>query len=450
MFGIKRRRTLIRVLSYTVSAFCIAIILAVSGFVAAYKYRMGIEYSYQRALSELSEHVDAIDIALQKGYYAGTSAQLVGLSSEIWAEAGAANTDIAQMPLTSIDLENTTKFIAQAGDYANSLGKELAAGGKVSDGDRTQIRSLSDSAKKLSAQLADINERMQEGRISLFQSERLLRTSNVKQASTQTGIEDGFAHIEQSLSGLPSMIYDGPFSDSVARKQPELIQGKAAVSRDQARQNAASFLKVDIHTLKDAGETAGNLPTWNFTADSVSVFVSKTGGYTTRFIDTRSPTQTKLDAEAAQSRAAEFLKTRSIGSMTATYRLTSRNICTVNFAYTKNGVICYPDLVKVSVAMDTGEILSFDASGYIMNHKKRSLPTNIASRAAVTQKLSPVLKLQKTTMAIIPTDTGEAYCYELRCTGDQNQTVIDYFNAATGAEQQVLILTDTPGGQLPL
>mgnify|MGYP006875889170 CR=1 FL=1 len=53
-------------------------------------------------------------------------------------------------------------------------------------------------------------------------------------------------------------------------------------------------------------------------------------------------------------------------------------------------------------------------------------------------------------MAIIPTDTGEAYCYELRCTGDQNQTVIDYFNAATGAEQQVLILTDTPGGQLPL
>lgn len=450
MFGIKRRRTLIRVLSYTVSAFCIAIIFAVSGFVTAYKFRMGIEYSYQRALSELSEHVGAIDVALQKGYYASTSAQMVGLSSQIWAEAGAANTDIAQMPLTDIDMENTTKFIAQAGDYANSLGKELAAGGKVSDDDRARIKSLSNSAKKLSAQLSDVIDRMQAGRMHLFKSEQLLKTSNIKQAAAQTGVEDGFSTIEKSLSGLPSMIYDGPFSDSVARKQPALVQGKAQVSRDQARQNAAAFLQAAAGTLKDAGETAGNLPTWNFTTDSGSIFVSKAGGNVVRFINSRAPTETKFDQDAAQSRAADFLKTRNIGSMTATYRLTSRNICTVNFAYVKNGVTCYPDLIKLSVAMDTGEILSFDASGYIMNHHTRSLPAAGISRAAVTAKLSPVLKLQKVSMAVIPTDTGEIYCYELRCTGDNNQTVIDYFDAATGVEQQVLILTDTPGGQLPL
>lgn len=50
MFGIKRRRTLIRVLSYTISAFCLAIIVGISGYVMAYKYRMNIEYTYQRAL----------------------------------------------------------------------------------------------------------------------------------------------------------------------------------------------------------------------------------------------------------------------------------------------------------------------------------------------------------------------------------------------------------------
>ena len=450
MFGITHRRTLIRVLSYTVSAFCIAVIFAISGFVSAYKFRMGIEYSYQRALSELSEHVDSIDVALQKGYYAGTSAQLVGLSSQIWAQAGAANSNIAQMPLTSVNLENMTRFISQAGDYANSLSRELAAGGNVTDADRAQIKSLSDSAKKLSAQLADLTGKLQAGRIHLFKSEWLLHSSNIKQTVVQTSAEDGFTSIEKSLSGLPSMIYDGPFSDNVMRKEPQLTKGKADISREQARQNAASFLQISAQSLKDAGETAGTLPTWNFTAGTVSVYVTKAGGYVARFIDTRTPAQSKIDADAAQSRAGEYLKTRQIGSMSATYRLNSRNICTVNFAYTQNGTVCYPDLVKLGVAMDTGDIISFDATGYIMNHQKRTLGSPAVSRAAVTSKLSPALKLQKVTMTVIPTDSGEAYCYEMRCLGENNQTIIDYFNASTGVEQQVLILTDTPGGQIPL
>ena len=39
------------------------------------------------------------------------------------------------------------------------------------------------------------------------------------------------------------------------------------------------------------------------------------------------------------------------------YYSVADHICTVNFAAQQNGVTCYPDLIKVSVAMDNGSIV---------------------------------------------------------------------------------------------
>lgn len=42
--------------------------------------------------------------------------------------------------------------------------------------------------------------------------------------------------------------------------------------------------------------------------------------------------------------------------MVESYHLTENNIMTINFAYQDGGALCYPDLVKVGVALDNGEI----------------------------------------------------------------------------------------------
>jgi germination protein YpeB len=177
----------------------IAIIFAVVGFAMAYKFRMNIEYSYERSMGELSEHVDNIDLALQKGYYASTSAQLVGLSSQIWSDAGAAKTDLAQMPLSSVDLSNTTKFLSQVGDYADTLGKQLAQNQKISETDRSNIKNLSKYATQLSGQLSDIESELQSGRLTLFKSESVLNASNLRQTAAQPTVADGFMSIEKTF-----------------------------------------------------------------------------------------------------------------------------------------------------------------------------------------------------------------------------------------------------------
>lgn len=450
MFGIKRRRTLIRVLSYTVSALCLTIIAGISGYVMAYKYRMGIEYSYQRALTELSEHVDNIDIALQKAQYASTSAQLTGLSGEIWANAGSAQTDIAQMPLSTVNLSGTTKFLSQAGDYANSLTRQLNTEQPITDEQRNTIVTLHSYAQKLSTQLSDLNSDLQSGRITLFKAESVTKRNKPNKA-IPTSLQGGFINIENTFASLPSLIYDGPFSDNVLKKAPVYTQGKPAVNKADAQKIAAQFLSKDVSSLKDAGETNGNLPSWNFNTGDTSIFISKAGGYVVRMLANRAPAVSKLDTAMALQKAQAFLQSHCIGSVVETYYLTNNNICTINFAYQQNGVVIYPDLIKVGVALDTGDVVSFDSTGYLMNHYTRDLPPVKLNRAQAQAKLNPALTVQKVEMAVIPTSGGnEAYCYEFRTVSKDNQQVIDYFDTQTGSEQQVLILKPTPGGMLAM
>jgi germination protein YpeB len=245
------------------------------------------------------------------------------------------------------------------------------------------------------------------------------------------------------------MIYDGPFSDSILKRTPALTKGKPDVSQGNAKATAAAFLGLKPSQLTDTGGTAGNLPTYNFSSGTVSIYVSKAGGYIVRMLSSRTIGGMKLDKNGAIKSAEKYLSQRGIKSMTQTYFLSNNGISTINFAYDQNGVTCYPDLIKVGVAMDTGDVISFDATGYIMNHTARSLPAANVSEKTVRAMLNPHLKVNKESLAIIPTDGGgEVLCYEYKCTGDNNQSVIDYFSTQTGVEQQVLILIDTPGGTL--
>lgn len=449
---IKRRRTRIRLLSFVTASFAVAVGLAVTGMWMAYGLRMNIEYSYERSLSELSDHMNNIDVALQKAQYAGTSAQLVGIAGEITTESVAAKDALSQIQVSNVNFENTSKFISQVGDYASSLSRSVMEDHKLSSSDYKTISSLNTNSSKLSTQLSDIVSDVQTGRLTLFKSSSALNQLGNSQARPVSTIESGFQNIEENLSGLPSLIYDGPFSDNMLKQQPSMTQGKPAVNREVARRTAAGFLGIGVKSVADDGETAGSLPTYNFKAGTSSISVSKNGGYVVRMLDSRVPAAAKLDAAGAAAKADAFLKQRNIAPVSRTYYLTDNNTCVINYAYMQGDVICYPDLIKVGIALDNGGIASFDATGYLMNHTDRKLPKVVVSEKKAQSLLSPALTVKKVSLALIPRQgVGEALCYEFKCTADKGtKNIIDYFNVTNGVEEQLLILTNTPGGTLAM
>ena len=123
----------------------------------------------------------------------------------------------------------------------------------------------------------------------------------------------------------------------------------------------------------------------------------------------------------------------------------------MNFAYYIDKITCYTDLMKVTVSLENGDILGWDATGYIVNHRKRSFPERVMSVRECQKRLSPYLQCRTSGMALIPTDGGgEEYCYEYKCRSEEGRDILVYINAQTGKEEQILILLENEDGTLTM
>lgn len=83
--------------------------------------------------------------------------------------------------------------------------------------------------------------------------------------------------------------------------------------------------------------------------------------------------------ERADEIGKEFLKSRGFDDMKETYYLKQDGIVTINYAYEQDGVTVYPDLIKLKVALDNGEIMGIETTGYLNSHEKRNI-SDIKSR----------------------------------------------------------------------
>ena len=124
---------------------------------------------------------------------------------------------------------------------------------------------------------------------------------------------------------------------------------------------------------------------------------------------------------------------------------------TVNFAYTQGGVTCYPDLIKISIAADTGQLVGFDASSYTMNHTARAIPAPKIAEPQARKLIASDLTILSQGLAIIPTQgKNERFCYEYKCGSMDGKHYLLYINAATGVQEQILILLEDENGTLVL
>ena len=135
--------------------------------------------------------------------------------------------------------------------------------------------------------------------------------------------------------------------------------------------------------------------------------------------------------------------------MKNSYYYNNDGICTINFAYTQNAVVCYSDLIKVSVSLDKGEIVSVDCTGFLMNHKSRNVPGNILDEASAANSISSMLKCKSSQTAFIPmSDGSEVFAYEFFCSDKSGNDVLVYIDAQTGKEADIQLLLYSDGGTL--
>lgn len=441
------KRCFVRIISFLTAVIIAVGVSAALNMNSSEQYRRSFEQNMTRNVEDLSAEIDNIKNTLYKGMYAGTPEMMTQLSSKLWSDASTAKSSLAQLPVSELHLENTYKFLSQVGNFSKSLAKRYSDGEALSTDDRKSLKTLSEYADRLAGNMWKVEKRINSGELSFEKAvTEVQRAENNEEPSY---ITEGFTDFEEGYDNYPTLIYDGPFSDHILEKEPEMLKGTTEVTLSDALKKAEKACGTTGLTHSDSNDEQGKMPSYIFTKDSTTIAVTKNGGYLSYMLGDRKVSTRSLTALESVGKAKEYLTMLGINHITDTYYEISGNVCTVNFAGTENNIIMYTDLIKVSVAMDNGDILSFDGRGYITNHKKRNLSEPKITAEQARKKISTELTVTDTSLAVVPSaGTNELYCYEFHCTSPDGRQMLVYINADTGKEEQILLLEISENGTL--
>lgn len=438
-----------------------AAIAALGGFirkehVRAENYSRSVLVNYRHAFSELGTCISTIDTTLQKSLYATSPAMRSSICAEIYAKAMSAQMALSSLPYSNLELEHTAAYLSKLGDYACSLSKTAASGLDYTSEQHEALSTLSHGATQISSALSELEARLLSGELSFSELENAQdKLSNDDNSVAGNGLSDGFKQIETEFPEIPTLIYDGPFSEHITGMTPKLVEGKSEILEDDVALIASSFCGLPSSKLNVEYTRENEIPVYVVTGTdhdgSVSLEITRQGGYVQYFGNSRSIYSSKVSIENAVAKAEEFLKNKGYDSMAKTYWASDMNSVKVNFAYNQNNVICYPDFINVTVALDNGDIIGFESLGYIMSHTEREIPETTISKDTAKEKLSPYLTPQSHNMAIIPTSgKNEVFCHEFKCQDKTGRNCLVYINAQTGAEEKILILLEDENGTLTI
>lgn len=443
------RRCLIRLIVFAVAIPAVLITYLCMNYARAVSAENALESSYLKNISNLSAYLENLDNALTKTMYCGTAASFGEMTATVWREAGFAKDSLASLPLSELNLENSYKLLSQVGDYAVSLNKTVSQGEDLTQEQVDQLYTLKEYTQSMRNEILLIEDQIRTGAISLKKVNSTLSGSSGQQAQT---LNDSAEEMEESLSDYPTLIYDGPFSDHINSTTPRMTENQPEISKEQALEKAASITGLSQEELSDEGDTAGHLPCYNFGNGDVSIAITKQGGYLHYLMNSRIPQGSAISAPDAVAIGAQWLTQQGYDSMQESYYEINGSRITINYAYAQNGsILCYPDLIKLTIALDNGEVLEAETSGYLVNHHSRLelTPTLTAQQAA--ESLSSLLTVQNARLAVIPTGgQKEVFCWEFSCTSPKEEQVLVYINAQTGAEEQILVVYTDENGTLTM
>lgn len=399
----------------------------------------------ERSLSTLEACMSSINTNLTKGLYANTTPMLSSMAISLTRDAASAKNSLSALPLSDTQLDNMLKFLSQVGAFVSTLDRKLSLGESITSEERNQLKQLIDVSQKLLSELDTITQGVEDGSVSFKQAGSTLK----KSTDQSMQIDSAFGDAEQTLTDYPTLIYDGPFSDHILNQSPKTLEGKSDISKEKALEIASDFIGVDKSTLRFDSETNGVIETYNFFVDSINISVCKKGGAVLYLLGSSSAGESVITPEQAVENAKNFLSAKGYENMKESYYSTQDGICTVNFAYENEGVICYPDLIKLSVSLETGNIISFDARGYIMNHTDRPPVQSKISADEAKMSVSDYLTVMSSRLAVIPTDyKTEKTAYEFHCKTPDEQEVLVYIDVLTAKEDDILLLLYSDGGIL--
>lgn len=464
--------------------------------------RLRTENLYQECMYSLSESLSNIEINLSKILISNDNLETALMLNDTYYHSQEAMNALNLMPISPEDKAECDKFLNQLGDWCNSQVKALLKGGSSEAGDEQIIvtntavelieeepkdfKKLQNEEKNLKndkkSQL-DLNKKQEmpqktSGKRQLKTFDEQCEELYIRARRLNASVKDVAAKIDGSYrmlhnisdgvltdfdlndtvmknsTDVPEIIYDGPFSDSQSSKNFKALDDKEEISLEQAIEIVKEMFKdLGYRNIQLIGETSepkaysliGNT---NKPDKDLYVSISKKGGIllsASRPCDNTGKTQ-RLDQNKAIELAKKYAAMCGYKGLTPVWYNEADKYAVVNLTPEINGIIYYPDLVKVKVCMVTGDFYGIEAVGYCKSHHNRDLTVSI-DKAQAQKAVSSKLKITGSRLAIIPKDMTERLCYEFAA----KYKGLDYFvyiDANTGKQINIMRVINDEQGQM--
>lgn len=410
----------------------------------AMEYKNDLENVYESNFYSLLDNVNNLDNKLSKTLNSTSSDFQRKTLLEASKNATEAEIAVASLPLNPADIQETVRMVNQISGYTSVLSEKLIDGSLNSE-DYDTLQEVYQSVDQLKVNLNEFARKLNNGYSIIDGSVSKDYETNDFAISLSTFKDNDVQY--------PSMIYDGPFSDSVVYSDVKGLKGER-VTKAQALVSVQKYLK-NASSVEYESETTGRFDTFNYRVynserETLFVQVSQIGGYILTISGAGDIGNSQIDINDAKEIALNFVKNNGIENPKIVWSDTIENNVYFNITPTQNGIILYPDLVKIKINLTSGTVVGYDSTSYFTNHTDRTISPGDIKYSQVSGRIPSTFELIESRLALVPLDYNrEVVCIEIEAR--ENESIYYfYFNDTTGNLENVLKVIQTDDGNLLL
>lgn len=366
-----------------------------------------LEGVYTSSYYSMVDNVNNLSVDLAKYSTLTTKQAKLNTMQDMMQECNYVIAGLSVLPINQENVIAATKFFNQVSGVCESYSTILNKNQTL-----TQEQEL--LFDKIALVVGEIKANFNQQNFGMYDTNFNFVDATIFDNTGMNELSAGMGDLTNDAIEYPSMIFDGPFSTALETKQVKGL-GDKEVSQDEAYNyliNTVYANRKDVEISFDK-VTESDISTYDFNVEvenkDFSVQVSKLGGLLITISGYAEGGDPIMSKEQAVEMAENFANNIGFEKMESVWQEIHENLVYINLAPVIDGVIMYPDLVKVKVDLTSQEIVGLEARNYAFNHIVRNCEFTLSAEE-VESVLGFDYEILKTSKAVIRLESEKEVC----------------------------------------
>lgn len=385
--------------------------------------KQGMMSANRATMYEFTGIMEHVDDDLDRVRISASPIQQQRILTDLLVQARVAEADLEKLPIGVNEDKNVTEFINRTAMECERMLAKLRNGGTLTEKDMQTLEGLYKTNHAIRQELDQLTEKMTDKDIMAYmKGKECILKDTLNRLETLTLEENRLAMEEKQLPTPRVENIDG------------YIDGAQAVERCKEY-----FKKYGVQEFQCTGETstraysAYNVQGYDEKGTMLFAEIRQQDGALIGFDYYEECNTENFDVENAQRIAEEFLEDLGYDDMEVVRLRNMGSTVEFTFVYEEDGVVYYPDEIRVKVCRTRGLVTGMDAGKFLRNHGGRVEMNVKMTLETAYGKLSDKLSVETSRLAVVNTARGKRAAYEFLCSY-QDAKYFVYLDAENGEE----------------